>query len=83
MLGEALVASAASTHTLRKQSNWALSPHNQSVSRVSPFAHSSLHSSPQAILNRTHQFLKCQLRSSLHLKVDKSENTHRLLEHAE
>lgn len=26
MLGEALVASAASTHTLKKQSNWALSP---------------------------------------------------------
>lgn len=51
--------------------------------RLSPFAHSSLHSSPQAILNRTHQFLKCQLRSSFHLKVDKNENTHRLLEHAE
>lgn len=54
------------------------------VSRFSPFAHSSLHSSPQAIRNRTHQFLKCQLRSSSHFKkVDKNENTHRLSEHAE
>lgn len=57
-------------HSLtQQQSNWALSSHNQSVSRflfLSPFAHSSIHSSPQAILSRTHEFLKCQLRSSFH-----------------
>lgn len=44
--GVALVASAASTHTLKKQSDGgALSPHknSQSVSRDSPLAHSLLH----------------------------------------
>lgn len=67
--GELLVVSAVSIHTLRKQSNRALSPHSQSFSLFSPLAHSSLHSSPQAIRNRTHQFLeKCQSRSSLHFK---------------
>lgn len=54
--GLALVASAASTHTLKKQSDGG-SYNAQKQPVRSTFAHSSLQVSPQAIRNRT-QVLK-------------------------
>lgn len=83
LLGEEFVASAASTHTLKKAVNL-----GSFTAQPVRFTRLSVRSLIASLFATSHpqshsSVLKMSVVQFFPLKVDKNENTHRLLEHAE